>query len=194
MAVPSGNCSSLATEIARRRLAARIGRVKIAPNQMFWLAGHAARKHPANGVLHPLWAKALAIEDRCGQTLFIVAADLIGNNFGRQMSETIAEAVARRTGLAGKRIVIDFSHTHCGPVTGVCDEALVNYGLDEQQQTGLKAYTKRLEAKLAELTLSSRFRGCSRLLQPSAKEKRRSLLTGASGTSRMGRSILRCRC
>ena len=42
---------------------AGVARVMITPEQSMWMAGYAARDHQAEGTLHDLWAKALALED-----------------------------------------------------------------------------------------------------------------------------------
>jgi len=143
--------------ISLRAAEYRIGvaRVEITPAEGLWMAGYAARKHPAEGALHPLWAKALVVEDKHGQRVVIVTADLIGDNFGRQLSDAIGAAVSRRTGIGRQRIVVNFSHTHCGPVVRVSDGALVTYGLDEGQRAAVTAYARTLEDKLVNLVTSA---------------------------------------
>ena len=55
-----------------------IARTDITPTKLLWMRGYSARKRPAEGTLHPLWAKALVIEDRSGGRAVIVTADLCG--------------------------------------------------------------------------------------------------------------------
>ncbi len=45
---------------------AGVARVAITPKASQWMAGYAARTRPAEGKLHDLWAKALALEDEKG--------------------------------------------------------------------------------------------------------------------------------
>lgn len=40
-----------------------IAKTEITPTKPVWMAGYAARKHPSEGTIHPLWAKALVVED-----------------------------------------------------------------------------------------------------------------------------------
>ena len=68
-----------------------IARTDITPTRLLWMAGYAARGHPAEGTAHPLWAKALVIEDHDGRRVAIVTADLIGDNFGRELGEAIGD-------------------------------------------------------------------------------------------------------
>jgi len=124
-----------------------IARTEITPSKLLWMAGYAARKRPAEGTVHPLWAKALVIEDRCGGRGVIVTADLIG--LTREISDAVGTRVHRRTGIERERIVLNSSHTHCSPVVGVVTD--VTYGLNKQQQAAVDAYTRKLGKKLVKL-------------------------------------------
>jgi len=131
----------------------RVGsaRTDLTPTEPLWMAGYAARKHPAEGTAHPLRAKALVIEDRQARRVVIVTMDLIGDNFTRELCEAIARRAHQLTGIERERIVFNFSHTHCGPVECVNDGALVTYGLNAEQQAAVNRYTQTLEDKLVKL-------------------------------------------
>lgn len=128
-----------------------MARTDVTPAKLLWMAGYGARKHPAEGTLHRLWAKALVIEDQQGQRAVIVTADLIGDNLGRESADGVGKRVHQRTGIERDRILINFSHTHCGPVTRTGDGALVTYPLNAQQRADVNAYTRTLEEKLVRL-------------------------------------------
>ena len=119
----------------------------ITPTEPVWMAGYAARNHPAEGTIHPLWAKALAIEDGRGQRAVIVTSDLIG--FVREVSDAIAARVHERAGIERERIVLNSSHTHCGPEVLGC--AAVAYELDAEQSAAVTRYTRTLEDKIVQL-------------------------------------------
>ena len=53
-------------------------KIDITPEGPIWMSGYAARNKPSEGVLTPLWAKALALEDSRGNRAVIVTTDLIG--------------------------------------------------------------------------------------------------------------------
>ncbi len=131
----------------------RVGMARddITPTESLWMAGYAARKQPADGTVQPLQAKALVIEDGQARRVVIVTADLIGDNFGRELGEAIARRAQRLIGIERERIVFNFSHTHCGPVVRVNDGALVTYGLNAEQQAAVNEYTQTLEGKLVKL-------------------------------------------
>jgi len=128
-----------------------IARTDITPKGNVWMAGYASRDHAAEGAIHPLWAKALVIEDQRGQRVAIVATDLIG--FGREVSDAAGVQIHKRTGIKRERIVLSCSHTHCGPVIRDC--APVAYKLDKKQQAAVDAYTLELEEMLGRLVANA---------------------------------------
>jgi hypothetical protein len=92
---------------------AGVATAKITPTEMMWLSGYAGRTKPAEGVEIDLFAKALAIEDRAGSRVVIVTTDLIG--IPRRMREAIEKGVQERYKLAPESLLLNASHTHCGP-------------------------------------------------------------------------------
>ena len=67
---------------------AGVGRAEITPASPIWMSGYAARTHPSEGVLSPLWAKALAIESGPGERIVIVSVDVVG------VPRVVSDAVA----------------------------------------------------------------------------------------------------
>ncbi|MHB8900032.1 MAG: neutral/alkaline non-lysosomal ceramidase N-terminal domain-containing protein, partial [Thermoguttaceae bacterium] len=124
-----------------------IARREITPAGPIWLAGYASREKPSEGVLAPLWAKALVLEDREDVRAAIVTIDLIGVD--KNLSERVCRRVLPTTGIPRERIVLNCSHTHCGPV--VAGVTPLVYDLDAQQQAAVTAYTKTLEDRLVEV-------------------------------------------
>ena len=76
---------------------AGVARKVITPTESIWMSGYAARTRPSEGILHDLWAKALALEDPQGKRLVIVTIDLIG--LPREMSDRVAARVKAKHGL-----------------------------------------------------------------------------------------------
>src|SRR5262245_53761081 len=84
------------------------------PGEPMWMAGYASRNKPAEGKLHDLYVKALALEDAGGGRLVLLTSDLVG--IPRELSDQVAAEVERRTRLPRERLMLTCSHTHCGPV------------------------------------------------------------------------------
>jgi hypothetical protein len=118
---------------------------KITPVEPLWMAGYAARTHPAEGAIHDLWVKVLALEAADGRRGIVVTADILG--FPRSMSETICRQLASRAGLRRDQIMLTASHTHSGPVLRA---ALFDiYPLDDAQRKLIESYSAQLEETVA---------------------------------------------
>jgi len=126
---------------------AGIARTEITPEKPIWMAGYAARDHLPEGTIHPLWAKALAIEDSAGSRMVIVTTDLIG--MPRQLGDAVCARAKESTAIARDRVLLNFSHTHCGPV--VLADKPVTYCLTAEQLTDALAYAQTLQDKLVKL-------------------------------------------
>ncbi|HEY2839365.1 MAG TPA: neutral/alkaline non-lysosomal ceramidase N-terminal domain-containing protein, partial [Pirellulales bacterium] len=122
-------------------------KVVITPTQPMWMSGYSGRDHAAEGKLHDLWAKALAVEDPTGDRLVLITLDLVG--IDRQLSLAVRETLAKRHHLSTRQIAICCSHTHTGPVVGKNLRAM--YFLDDEQSKRVDAYSDALEAKLIAL-------------------------------------------
>jgi len=92
---------------------AGVGRQVITPSEPMWMAGYASRDKPSEGAIHDLYVKALALESPQGERLVIVTSDLIG--ITASLSASVLEAANERFGLAPRSVLLNASHTHCGP-------------------------------------------------------------------------------
>ncbi|MCK4293125.1 MAG: neutral/alkaline non-lysosomal ceramidase N-terminal domain-containing protein [Planctomycetes bacterium] len=131
---------------------AGIASVAITPEQSMWMAGYAARTKPSEGKIHDLYAKALALEDAQGGRLVIVAVDLIGIN--REMRDWLEKEVKQRYQLDPARLLINASHTHCGPVLHKSRDSIYGnsfYGLTPEQIQQCREYSQHLQKKLVQL-------------------------------------------
>jgi hypothetical protein len=118
-----------------------VARAKITPQQPLWMAGYAARDRAAEGTLHDLWVKVLALRAADGRRGVVVTSDLLG--FPRAISERICSKLQTRFGLDRSEIMLTSSHTHCGPVL---EDALWDiYPLDDAQRTMIREYSGQLE-------------------------------------------------
>jgi len=99
---------------AEQQWKAGVASIVITPKDSMWMAGYAARKGPSEGKVHDLWAKALALEDAYGTRTVIVTVDLIG--IPRPTREWMEEQVDARFKLPPAALLLNASHTHCGPV------------------------------------------------------------------------------
>jgi hypothetical protein len=141
--------SSIATPLPSRAAEdavwkAGAAKAVITPKEAIWMAGYASRTSPANGTLHELYVRALALEDVQGHRAVIVSTDLLG--IPRSIGEHVSQALAAKFGLPREAIMLNASHTHCGPVLrGALYDA---YPLDEAEKRKIEAYSSELEEKI----------------------------------------------
>ena len=86
----------------------------ITPENNLWLAGYSSRKSGAKGKLQDLFAKALVVEDEKGVRLAIITLDLIG--VPKPLRVGVAKEVQAKFKLPPSHLLINASHTHCGPM------------------------------------------------------------------------------
>jgi sugar lactone lactonase YvrE/predicted amidohydrolase len=139
---------ALADELPRNEeWKAGVASVRITPDESMWMAGYASRNKPSEGTARDLFAKALAIEDTAGTRLVIVTLDLIG--VPRALRDTVAAQAETQYRLPPKSLLINASHTHCGPELRASKASL--YGLDDERVRQATEYLQGLERKLVSL-------------------------------------------
>ena len=120
---------------------AGIAKARITPQRPLWLAGYASRTKPADGKLHDLWVKALAIEDARRQRAVVVTTDLLG--FPKPLADSVCDQLEKIYGLQRSQIMLTSSHTHSGPVLEGSLSTV--YPMDDQQRERSRQYTGALE-------------------------------------------------
>jgi hypothetical protein len=119
--------------------------VDITPDRSLWMAGYAARTKPSDGVLLPLHAKALALRVAEQRPVVLVTADLLGVTAA--MTGTVASRLGKNRGLPRANLLINASHTHCGPV--VDEQLSVAYDISPEGWAASREYTASVEDRLA---------------------------------------------
>jgi hypothetical protein len=123
---------------------AGVASVKITPAEPMWMAGYAARNKPAEGTAQELFAKALALEDGEGARVVIVTLDLIG--ITRDLRQTLEQRIEAQHNLAPHALLLNASHTHCGPElrTGKADV----YRLEPEYVAQIREYVEWLQDRI----------------------------------------------
>lgn len=122
--------------------------IEITPAEPMWMAGYASRTKPAEGKAQSLFAKALALEDASGTRLVIITLDLI--SVPRPIRDRLEQALHEKFGLPPEALLLNCSHTHCGPELRSSPAALA--GLEPERARQAEAYVRVLEEKLVALT------------------------------------------
>lgn len=119
---------------------AGVASARITPEKPLRMAGYAGRKEPAEGTEQDLFAKALAVEDQGGNRVVFLTLDLIG--VIDQLRADVTKQVQEKFNLPPQALLMNASHTHCGPAYGR-DDAKAYYGT--LAQTLVKTIGQALE-------------------------------------------------
>lgn len=127
--------------------------VDISPSEPVPMAGYASRRAPFEAIAQPLFAKALAIEDRDGTRALLITADLLG--FTHERAEAICARLRESDGLARHQVLLNASHTHSGPL--VAGSMLTS--VPEADRERPQRYVNVLEDKIVAAALKA-LHGC----------------------------------
>jgi len=143
----SAHALQAAEQPAKASWQAGVSRVVITPEKAMWMSGYGGRSKPAEGKVHDLWAKAVALKDPTGKTAVFVSTDLI--TVPIKMVEAVMTEITRKHGLGRSEVMFTCSHTHCGPAV----DDMLSYMLDmkEPDWKQVRSYQKVLNGKLVTL-------------------------------------------
>ena len=130
---------------------AGVARRVITPQVPMMLEGFASRREPAREADTELFAKALALQDAQGTRLVMVTTDLIG--IPRPLRSRVEREVGARFRLPPASLLLNASHTHCGPELKMTETALEELTPQRQQRT--KEYCTWLTEALCDLVGSA---------------------------------------
>jgi hypothetical protein len=103
-------------KVSKKAIQVGVARIDITPEGPILLAGYGDRKSESEGILQPLFAKALAFGSDAQGVSVLITMDLIGVQW--YMTKQLAENLSKKTGLSPSQFVICASHTHSGPEIG----------------------------------------------------------------------------
>ena len=119
----------------------------ITPTVAQWMSGYGGRTHPAEGTLHPLYIKVLALEDASGKRGIVMSSDLLGIPQG--IYNTTCAALKQKHGLERAQIMLHASHSHCSPaLDGALYDAYV--AMPKSQHPVIERYSRELEGKIVD--------------------------------------------
>lgn len=127
--------------------------VCITPEEPIWLYGYADKNRfqPFDDVLDDIFAGAMAIQSEGGEPAVLITADLC---VLREPEETaLCRVIMARTGLGRKQILLNWSHTHSGPMIGSSDTN--RYPIADVDRDKTEAYTAALWNKLADVAFAA---------------------------------------
>ena len=95
---------------------AGVASIVITPERPLRMAGYGGRTDPADGTVQDLFAKCVTFEDQQGQRVAIITLDLIG--VLAELRSAVVEQLNENHKLSPQAVLMNASHTHCGPAYG----------------------------------------------------------------------------
>ena len=138
-----------------------VASVDITPEGPIRLAGYAARdKNESQGIIHRLFAKALAFGSDDQERSIFITVDLVG--IPGHITARVAERLQEEIDIDPAHIVISASHTHGGPEVGTLLNILQYRGtsfsdslLALDQQIHISHYAEQLVKKLEQVAMAA---------------------------------------
>jgi len=123
--------------------------VCITPDEPVWLYGYAGKKRfqPYESILDDIYASAMAIQSEDDEPAVLITADLCV--LREPEAKALSKVLTEKTGLPRGQILLNWSHTHSGPMLGSTDTN--RYPISEEDLQKTEAYTTTLWNKLADL-------------------------------------------
>lgn len=132
------------SDAADRAWRAGVAKSVITPDVPVWMAGYGGRTKPAEGKLHDLYVRVLALEDAAGHRGIILASDTLG--ISKPIYDQVCRQLKEQHGLDRSQIMLHASHTHCGPVLRA---ALYDtYPLNDEEIAKIEKYSDWLTQEI----------------------------------------------
>ncbi|WP_312907478.1 neutral/alkaline non-lysosomal ceramidase N-terminal domain-containing protein [Natronosalvus caseinilyticus] len=119
----------------------------ITPEESMRMAGFGAREEPSEGTLQDLHAKAIALEDENGTRFVAVGVEILA--ISRPLHAAVTDACEDRYDLPASNLLLNASHTHCGPVYR--ERKTEVFSLNDEERAQARAYAAYLEETLIDL-------------------------------------------
>ncbi|EEF61559.1 membrane-bound dehydrogenase domain protein [Pedosphaera parvula Ellin514] len=129
-----------------------IAKVDITPNYPIRLNGYLARKAESTGVLHPLYAKALAIgADKEGPAILISVDNCI---VPKKVRDELAGRLAKK-GIASEKFAMLVSHTHTAPKLAGAADNIYGSDIPAEDQAHIDRYTREFVDALEKVAITA---------------------------------------
>ncbi len=123
-----------------------LAKAVITPEAPMYLAGYGNRTAAAEGKLHDIWIKVMALEDAAGRRGVIITSDVCG--FSKASYEAICGDLKKRCGLSRDQILLNYSHTHTGPALRECLQDYCDWNAKERAR--IEEYSLWLEKTIVD--------------------------------------------
>lgn len=130
-----------------------VARIDITPTEPIRLSGYGFRREPHEGVIHPIWAKALAFgRDEDGPAVLLMVD---GTCIPESVTNEVAKRLAERTKVVPDKFALSYTHTHTAPMVRGGLDTLFGEAVPADHQAAIDRYTATLIDKLEQVSLAA---------------------------------------
>jgi hypothetical protein len=130
-----------------------VAEVDITPTEPVRLSGYGSRRTPHEGVIHPIWAKGIAIgDDASGPAVWLVVD---ATCIPETMTDEVARRLEQRVGVSRDKFAISFTHTHTAPMVDGALVTLFGEAMPPEHEAAVNRYTARFIDQLEEVAVKA---------------------------------------
>jgi putative membrane-bound dehydrogenase-like protein len=130
-----------------------VAQIDITPAYPVRLSGFGFRRTESEGVTHPIWAKALAIDDGKNGPAVLITTDNLG--VPDQLVNEVAGRLQKGAGLKRERLSVTATHTHTAPMLKGVAPTLFGLPIPDDHQKHIDRYTREFTDKLEQVALDA---------------------------------------
>ena len=130
-----------------------VAEVDITPDYPIRLSGYGSRRTESDGIIQPIWAKALAIGSDTDEPVVLVTVENCG--LPDELTEEVSRRVRETTGISRAHFVACFSHTHSAPCLTNAAPFLFSSDIPPDQQETIDRYTRQFKDWMEEVALEA---------------------------------------
>ena len=119
-----------------------VAEVDITPDYPIRLSGYGSRRTESDGIIQPIWAKALAIGDDAEDPVVLVTVENCG--LPDELTEEVSRRITAKTGISRDHFVACFSHTHSAPCLTNAAPFIFSMDIPPEHQVKIDRYTRQL--------------------------------------------------
>ena len=142
-----------ALHCATAELRVGVARIDITPDYPVRLSGFGFRRAESEGMTQRIWAKAIAFADEQQGPAILITTDNLG--VPDEITQQIAERLAKTIGLKRERLTITASHTHTAPMLRGVAPTLFGMAIPEEHQANIDRYTREFIDALEKVSLAA---------------------------------------
>ena len=130
-----------------------VAQIDITPDYPIRLNGYGSRRTVSEGIIHPIWAKALAIGGDEDGPVIMLSVENCG--LPDEFTENLSARIEGKTGIPRENFVACYTHTHSAPCLTNAASFIFSADISPEEQETIDKYTRHLSNWLEAVALEA---------------------------------------